>query len=271
MRRAPPRPTGVPVEATWISDEQGWELATRDPKGRRQGTVRRWRANGTKQSEYEHRDDQLHGPFRRWHDSGEPAREGVAAGGQIEGWDRCYRALGKTSERPFPRDIGPAVQRTDQLFKQGVAVRTRYFLNDGAECDISGEPFPARPPEAALGDELTWCAGLEAWCSELSDGTGIERSWSREGKLLKSSECARGRRHGKTVLFRDDRLRQRHHAFDHPAFAVAAIVRIEGRFAEGNLVGWDFFDAQEAKVDLPAGLARQTAARRGARKQARRE
>jgi hypothetical protein len=268
---APPRPTGVPAEANWISDDEGWELATRDLEGRRQGTVRRWRANGTKQSEHDYQDDQIHGPFRHWHDSGEPAREGVAARGAVEGWDRSYRASGKTSERPFPRDIGPAVQRTDCLFKQGVAVRTRYFLNDESECDISGEPFPARPPEADPDGGLTWCAGLEAWCSELSDGTGIERSWSREGKLIKSSECARGKRHGKTVLFRDDRLRKTHHTFNHPGFGVAAIVRIEGQFAEGNLVSWDFFDAQGARVDVPAGLARQTAARRGARKQARRE
>jgi len=152
------------------------------------------------------------------------------------------------------------------LYKDGVTVRSRYFLNNETECEISGEPVPVRPSEAAADDELTWCVGLEAWCSELSDGTGIERSWSREGKLIKSSECAQGTRHGKTVLFRDDRLRKSHHAFNHPGFAVAAVVRIEGQFTAGALLGWDFFDAQGAKVDIPAGLASQTSARTGAKK-----
>jgi hypothetical protein len=84
--------------------------------------------------------------------------------------------------------------------------------------------------------------------------------------LIKSSECLEGKRHGKTVLFRDDRLRQSHHPFDHPGFAVAAVVRIEGRFTEGNLVGWDLFDARDASVALPAGLARQAVARRSTTK-----
>ncbi len=266
MPTIPDRPQVVPVEADWSSDPEGWELAARDREGRRQGVVRRWRTNGTKQSEYEYRDDQIHGPFRRWHDSGELAREGVASRGEVNGWDRCYRSTGKTSESPFPRDIGPTVRRSEHLYKEGVAVRGRYFLNDDLECEISGKPFPARPPNVTPNGELTWCPGLEAWCSELSDGTGIERSWSRDGKLIKSSECAEGKRHGKTVLFRDDRLRKTHHAFNHPGFAVAAVVRVEGQFNEGTLVGWDFFDAQEAKVDVPSGLARQTAARRGAKK-----
>jgi hypothetical protein len=266
MPIAPNRPPHVPAEANWTPADEGWELATRDFEGRRQGAVQRWRANGTKQSEYDHKDDQMHGPFRRWHDSGEPAREGVAAAGKVDGWERCYRSSGKTSERPFPRDLAQTVQRADLLYREGVAVRSRYFVNDETECDVSGEPFPARPPEAAPDDELSWCPGLEAWCSELSDGTGIERSWSREGKLLKSSECREGRRHGKTVLYRDDRLRKTHHAFNHPGFAVAAVVRIEGQFAEGNVVGWDFFDAQEARVDVPAGMVTQTAARRGTKK-----
>ena len=266
MLATPERPPGVPAEASWVSDDEEWELATRDLEGRRQGTVQVWRANGTRQSEYTYQDDQIHGPFRRWHDSGEPAREGVAAGGKVDGWDRCYRATGKTSERPFPRDVGQAVLRADHLYRDGVTVRSRYFLNDDTECDISGEPFPVRPPGAGPDDELTWCPGLEAWCSELSDGTGVERSWSREGKLIKSSECVEGRRHGKTVLFRDDRLRKTHHAFNHPGFAVATVVRIEGQFAEGNVVSWDFFDAREARVDLPAGIAKQTAARRAKRR-----
>ena len=266
MPTTPERPRDVPVDADWISDHEEWELATRDAEGRRQGLVQRWRANGTKQSEYGYKDDRIHGPFRRWHDSGELAREGVAARGEVDGWDRCYRSSGKTSESPFSRDVARAVRRTDHLYKEGVAVRSRYFLNDAAECAISGEPFPARPPNVGPDDELTWCPGLEAWCSELSDGTGTERSWTRDGKLIKSSECAGGKRHGKTVLFRDDRLRKTHHAFNHPGFALAAVARVEGHFREGNLVGWDFFDAQDARIDVPAGLATQTAARKVARK-----
>src|SRR6185312_1314744 len=127
MPTTPERPPGVPAEASWLSSDEGWELATRDPEGRRQGTVRRGRANGTKQSEYTYQDDQIHGPFCRWHDSGEPAREGVAARAQVDGWDRCYRSSGKTSERPFPRDVGQAVLRADHLYKDGVTVRSRYF------------------------------------------------------------------------------------------------------------------------------------------------
>jgi len=266
MPIAPHPPTGVPAEATWTPDDEGWELAPRDLEGRRQGLLQRWRANGTKQAEYDYKDDRIHGPFRRWHDSGELAREGAAIGGKVDGWDRCYRSSGRTSERLFPRDVGRAVRRADHLYKDGMTVRSRYFLDDGTECEISGQPFPVRPPGVAPEEGLTWCPGLEAWCSELSDGTGIERSWSREGKLIKSSECLEGKRHGKTVFFRDDRLRQSHHPFDHPGFAVAAVVRIEGRFTEGNLVGWDLFDARDASVDLPPGLARQLAARRSTRR-----
>jgi antitoxin component YwqK of YwqJK toxin-antitoxin module len=156
MPIAPHRPPDVPVGANWISGDQEWELATRDLEGRRQGTVRRWRFNGTKKSDYEFNDDRIHGPFRRWHDSGEPAREGVAVAGTVQGWDHWYRSSGTTSESPFRREIHPAVGRADYLYKEGVAVRSRYFLNDGTECEISGEPFPARPAEAISDDDLTW-------------------------------------------------------------------------------------------------------------------
>jgi hypothetical protein len=155
MSIAPHRPPDVPVEANWIPDDQEWELATRDLEGRRQGAVRRWRINGTKTSEYDFKDDRIHGPFRRWHDSGEPAREGVAAGGTVCGWDHWYRSIGKTSESPFRRDIHPAIGRADYLYQEGVAVRSRYFLIDGTECEISGEAFPAPPAEAAPDDDLT--------------------------------------------------------------------------------------------------------------------
>jgi antitoxin component YwqK of YwqJK toxin-antitoxin module len=264
MSIAPPRPPGVPVEAQWIPDDQEWELATRDLEGRRQGTVRRWSFSGAKKSEYEFNDDRIHGPFRRWHDSGETAREGVAVTGTVQGWDRWYRSSGPTSESPFRRDIHPAVGRADYLYEKGEAIRSRYFLNDGAECEMSGEPFPARPAEAAPDDDLTWSPGLGAWYSELSDGTGIERNWSREGKLIKSSECLEGKRHGKTVLYRDDQLRKTHHVFDHPGFAVSAVVRIEGRFTDGTPVVWDCFDARDTKVDVAAELVKQTVARRTA-------
>jgi len=269
MSIAPPRPPGVPVEANWIPDEQEWELATRDLEGRRQGTVLRWCSNGRKKSEYEFKDDRIHGPFRRWHDSGEPAREGVAVTGTVHGWDRWYRSSGKTSESPFRRDIHPAVGRADYLYKGGVAIRSRYFLNDGTECEISGEPFPARPAEAPPDEDLTWSPGLEAWYSELSDGTGIERNWSRDGRLIKSSECVEGKRHGKTVIFREDRLRKAHHVFDHPGFAVAAVVRIEGRFAKGTPIGWEFFDARDTRVDFAAEMVTQTEDKRIATKKRR--
>ncbi len=195
-------------------------------------------------------------------------RKTVEAGGEVDGWERCYRGGPQTSVRPFPRGIGEAVQRIDRLYKRGVAVRSRYFLSDGTECEISGKPFPARPPEASPDDELIWCPGIDAWCSELSDGTGIERYWSREGKLLKSSECVEGRRHGKTIFFRDDRLRNAYQAFNHPGFAVAAVVRIEGHFAEGQPVGWDFFDAQERRADVAAELASQRGVNKRAKKRA---
>src|SRR5450631_69753 len=262
MSLAPPRPPGVPLEASWIPDGQEWELATRDLEGRRQGTVRRWCFSGKKKSEYAFKDDRIHGPCRRWHDSGDPAREGVAANGTVCGWDQWYRSSGNTSESPFRREIHPSVRRADYLYQGGVAVRSRYFLNDGTECEISGEAFPARPATAAGDDNLTWSPGLGAWYSELSDGTGIERNWSREGRLIKSSECVEGKRHGKTVLYRDDRLRKTHHVFDHPGFAVGAVVRIEGRFTNGSPVGWDFFDAWETKVDFAAEMVKQTEARR---------
>jgi hypothetical protein len=75
-----------------------------------------------------------------------------------------------------------------------------------------------------------------------------------------------GKRHGKTVLYRDDRLRKTHHVFDHPGFAIAAVVRIEGRFTNGYPMGWDFFDARNTKVDFAAETVKQTAARRTATK-----
>jgi hypothetical protein len=231
-------------------------------EGRRQGVVQHWRSNGTKQSEYSFRDDRVHGPFRRWHDSGELAREGVAASGKVDGWDRRYRSRRGTSESPFDRDIGQAVRRADYLYKEGVAVRRRYFLNDGTECEISGEPFPPRPPDATPDDDLTWSPGLGAWYSELSDGTGVERNWSREGKLIKSSECVEGRRHGKTVLFRDDRMRKSHSVFDHPGFVANVVVRVEGQFAHGTPLGWAFFDARGTKVALATELAKQREAKR---------
>jgi antitoxin component YwqK of YwqJK toxin-antitoxin module len=263
----PTRPPGVPSEANWTPNDSGWELANRDLELRRQGIVRRWRTNGTKQSEYNFNDDRIDGPFRRWHDSGQLAREGVAASGKVVGWDRSYRSSEWTSESSFPADIGPSVHRIEHLYEEGIAIRFRYFLNDGTECEISGEPFPPRPADATPNDSLTWSPGLCAWYSELSEGTGIERNWSRDGKLLKSSECVKGKRHGKTVLYRDDRMRKNHRVFDHPAFAVTSVVRIEGHFDSGRPIGWDFFDALDNKVELSVELGKQKAIRRTTAKQ----
>ena len=259
------RPEGVPAEADWIADDGQWELAMRDPEGRRQGAIQRWRADGTKHSVYDFKDDRAHGPFRRWHDSGEPAREGVAVSGQIDGWDRSYRASGETSEVPFHRDTGPAVQRADHLYRAGEVVRTRYFLSDGTECESSGQPFPARPSEAAPDEDLVWSPGRGTWYSELSDGTGVQRHWSREGNLLKSSECLKGKRHGRTVLFRDDLMRKSQRAFDHPGFGAARVVRIEGLFADGVPIAWTFFDAGGTEVDLASEVAKQKEVRRRAK------
>ncbi|HEX2671303.1 MAG TPA: hypothetical protein VHM25_10555 [Polyangiaceae bacterium] len=70
------RPSNVPPNARWFFESEDWLYCERDASGELHGSVRTYREDGTPWLEYEYRHGKRHGPFRRYHASGQVAQEG---------------------------------------------------------------------------------------------------------------------------------------------------------------------------------------------------
>jgi hypothetical protein len=72
----PARPCNVPDLAEWHFDSGEWVLCALDAQAELHGSLRAYRSDGTPSLEYEYRHGKRHGPFRRFHVSGQLARSG---------------------------------------------------------------------------------------------------------------------------------------------------------------------------------------------------
>jgi hypothetical protein len=123
------RPRNVPETATWSDAQQAWiEGSTTG------GRVCYFRADGTPWCEYTYEAGVLHGPYRRYHETGEVACSGTMERGQFAGVHTHVRASGPSSE-PFPSPFGELVQRIEIEFEGGRQIAQRFFDASGAQLD----------------------------------------------------------------------------------------------------------------------------------------
>ena len=192
------RPAGVPGNAVWKPSDGEWVVVPVDEQGRDHGTARYWRADGTLACRREYRHGQPHGPYERYHESGEASRAGTHVDGAPHGVDTCYRSTAPTTERAFDTNLPAAIVRCEIDMVHGLGTSTRLYDRDGNEVSLNGEPVPPRPdgvpPEAFYSPrEGWWFAGQ--WDAEIGPGArvGLCRFWHPDGDLVRLEYHRAGR------------------------------------------------------------------------------
>lgn len=208
----PKRPRGVPAEAVWSEEEKEWVLGQL-VDGKRHGTFRFWRPDGTLccESTFEH--GEAHGPFRRFHQNRQVSQQGCFEHDRRAGQIVWQRSTGRSTEVTLPPQAGDNVWKACSHVEDGIVKRQEFFTKDGQPVTLQGLPIPSRPegvPEEALYDsvEQYWQHGL----FEDMTGTpiGIQREWNSSGVLWAQSEWQAGEKVLERAFGDDGRLRLEH-------------------------------------------------------------
>ena len=138
------RPTSVPREATWNTEENEWQLGVLRRTNRSEphptGEWRYWRADGSLACIAQFDDEGAQdGTTPRWHPDGT-----LASRGEWRQGDRFGRFVFMQSEHPTP-EVYPEDKRTWRVEFDAVNSWSeeyeRFFLRDGTECTSFGRPL----------------------------------------------------------------------------------------------------------------------------------
>ncbi len=124
------RPTNVPEHAVWSAAQRAWitgDTATG-------GLVAYYRPDGSPWCEYTYDGGVLHGPYRRFHETGEVASQGQMERGRFAGANAILRPSGPSTE-PFPNPFGDLVHRIETDYNAGQPVGQRFYDAAGTELD----------------------------------------------------------------------------------------------------------------------------------------
>lgn len=183
------RPAGVPKEAIFDPEDHEWFVVPKR-KRRKHGEERRWRADGTLASTCVFVDGVPHGPYQRFHESGEVSREGTYADGKFDGVDVFLRTEHPTSEVAFDRDP-KAIVRSEFAYRAGCLIASRWLDRKRRRLTPHGKPYPRRP--AGVPDEACYEAG---WFDGVTDEAlmrhGTWRFWNERGALILEIDYAHG-------------------------------------------------------------------------------
>ncbi|MCY0996482.1 thioredoxin [Myxococcus sp. MISCRS1] len=233
-------PPGVHPEATWDEGDSEWVYGATDPKGRKQGPYKYWRADGTLCNECSFENDKPHGPFKRFHESGEVSQDGDFVKGELHGPRTWYASEKFTTERMHENGVSTLVRKTVMVYEHGrVTGVTHYDGQDRRVVPSTGEPYPDRPEGIPLEAELR--EDLNQWSHvELNtDGErhGLARFWLQDGQLLWEGEFVEGQRHGAYRSLAKDEYLDPRVRFD------------EGRYEQDVACGtWTLLDADRQVV-----------------------
>ncbi len=200
--KAKVRPAGVPEAAFWSDSDNEWIVQTVDARGRKHGLVRYFRPDGTLCCETEFEADQPHGPFTRYHETGEVSRKGTFARGVQVGLDTTYPASGPTTERGFPPNVSSKIHHYEQEWKDGVLVRRLFVDAKGRHIFPDGKPYPPRPkgvPDGALFECGGWELGavdrqgtkLGTWIRYNGAGAFLFEDDYEDGRAVRRTYAAR--------------------------------------------------------------------------------
>jgi len=264
---APQRPDRVPEGAVWNEEAAEWRQGTIDGNGAQQGPHRTWRADGTLREEASFVDGHAEGRYRRYHPSGEVAREGEYRSGLLHGTLYAFASDAPTAELLQRCCVPPnAWQLQIDHDDRGDVVGQRWYNRAGVHILQNGEPRPPRPasvpPEARYDEgERQWIAGA---FDEAFARTGHWRRWSVEGVLREEEDLDAGVRHGTWRRYRAEdgaleaeaeHVRGRMHGgfrnlvLPPGGYQDARAAAEEGSFEHGRAIGvWTLRDADGAVI-----------------------
>lgn len=240
MSKAPKRPAGIPAKAWWDATDNEWVFGPL-VDGKKHGDFTYWRPDGTKCNECHLVMDVPHGPFKRFHETGELSQEGTFEKGQLHGTRRWLATDGETTENTRPKGVHGSVWKSEMDYVHGRVVGIRHFNREGERVLPSdGEPYPLKP--ASVDEGAEYVEPKDEWHRGDADGetqkkVGRWRIWTREGQLKEDVLYVDDARHGPATLFVQG---------GNP-FTDARIAQEKGEFREGRRTGaWTLCDGQGA-------------------------
>ncbi|RYZ07069.1 MAG: hypothetical protein EOO73_13460 [Myxococcales bacterium] len=157
---APVRPSGVPERAVWDFTEGAWVLAPCDANGELHGALRVYGSDGAVRVELEYRHGKRHGPFKRYHSSGQVAQVGRYFDDQLDGLTVWFSA-GDESDSIRTCCLPPRTRVLKQEHRRGVLLQEAFFsaggdqLLEGDETSQAPEPRE-REDDVLLGEYGFW-------------------------------------------------------------------------------------------------------------------
>ena len=192
------RPTTVPADAQWIDAENEWEQGKLSKSGKKHGTYRYWRADGTLCNECIFREGTPHGTFKRFHENGEVSQAGQFAEGKIHGTRTWFACEATTTERMHEGGISKEVWRTEMDYSAGRVTAVRHFNKKSERINPDGTPYPV--PPKGLPAQIEWRPDLDRWVEPSVDDDGNRhgtwRFWTRAGVLVKQTTFVHGKKEG---------------------------------------------------------------------------
>ena len=154
MSKAPKRPAGIAAKAWWDATDDEWVFGPL-VDGKKQGDFTYWRADGTKCNESHLAMDVPHGPFKRFHESGELSQEGTFENGHLHGTRRWLSTQSATTENTRPKGVHVSVWKSEMDYVHGKVVGIRHFNRVGERVMPSnGDPYPLTPEGVDPGAEF---------------------------------------------------------------------------------------------------------------------
>jgi antitoxin component YwqK of YwqJK toxin-antitoxin module len=198
------RPRQVPEGAVWVAEADEWREGAVDSAGARQGLHRTWRPDGTLRDEATFVDGRSEGHYRRFHPSGEVAREGELRGGDPQGTLYAFASDAPTAEPLRSCCVPPNAWQLQTDYERGQVVALRWYNRGGVQILENGEPRPPHP--ATVPPQAGYDEGARQWVLGAFDAaynrTGHWRRWSTEGVLVEEENLDAGLRHGLWRRFR---------------------------------------------------------------------
>lgn len=242
MSKAPKRPAGIPAKAWWDATDNEWVFGPL-VDGKKHGDFTYWRGDGTRCNECHLVMDVLHGPFKRFHESGELSQEGTFEKGHLHGTRRWLSTESATTENTRPKGVHVSVWKSEMDCVHGKVVSVRHFNRRGDRVlPSNGAPYPPTPEGVEAGAEFLepkdeWHKGEAV--GETPGKSGRWRVWTREGQLKEDVVYADDARHGPATLF----------VLGGSPFIDTRIAQERGEFREGRRSGvWLLGDGKGATL-----------------------
>ena len=191
----PLRPAALPADAQWSEETSEWMQTTAPADG--PPLQRRYRPDGTLAFEGTLADGQLHGPFSRFHRSGEVSRSGAYENGQLHGIVMCYASEERGDEPLRCCCVPPGAARMEARFDAGSLQRESFFDAEGNPLLSDGSIRPERP--AGVSDRADYEEQTQRWRLGVIDGstgqsTGTWRWWRQDASLHEEADYQSSRR-----------------------------------------------------------------------------